>query len=108
VAYIEIGKKYGVIGLAYARSPDYAYFEEYDRRWQGLKEKLAAYNAEVRQYNQEIAGKVFREGSAELERIREWEAQLTEKEQEIVKLSEELGDSRFRPLGIVKNYNIHW
>ncbi len=108
VAYVEPGKIYGVIGLDYAEMPFYFFFEEYDRRWMEFKEKLAAYNAEVRQYNQEIRGKVFREGSRELERIEAWKARLIQKEREIEVIQAELGDSRFKPLGVVKNITVHW
>jgi hypothetical protein len=108
VAYVEIGKKYGVIGLDDAEYPYYFFFEDYDQKWQELKEKLAAYNAEVKQYNQEIAGKVYRKGSAELARIEAWDTQLRLKEKEISVISAEVGTARFRPLGTVKNYNVHW
>lgn len=108
VAYIEPGKIYGVIGLDYAEMPFYFFFEEYDRRWREFKEKLAAYNAEVRQYNQEIRGKVFREGSRELERIEAWKARLIQEEKEIESIRAELGDSRFKPLGVVKSITVHW
>lgn len=108
VAYIETGQKYGVIALDYARLPYYFFFEQYELRWQELKEKLAEFNAEVRRYNQEIAGKVFYRGTAEYERIRAWEARLKEKEEELDILKAGLGDSRFRPLGSVKSFNIHW
>ncbi|MBP1708095.1 MAG: hypothetical protein H6Q39_1819, partial [Chloroflexi bacterium] len=99
VAYVETGKKYGVIGLDYARSPLYSYFVEYDLKWQKFREELAAYNADVKRYNQEIAGKTFRKGSPELARIENWEARLKEQEQELNALSAEIGSSRFKPLG---------
>jgi hypothetical protein len=108
VGYVEIGKKYGVIGLDKAKSPTYAFFEEYDIHWQNYKDKLAAYNAEVKQYNQDIGGIVFREGSTELKRIQVREAQLKEKEKALDALRAELGNSRFKPLGIVKSTSVHW
>jgi hypothetical protein len=108
VAYIEIGKKYGVIGLDYARSPDYSFFEAYDEKWQQMKEKLDAYNAEVKLYNQEIAGKTFYKGSPEYTWIKSWDAELQAKENEVKLMAEEIGDSRFKPLGLVKSYTIHW
>jgi hypothetical protein len=108
VAYIEVGKKYGVIGLDYARSPDYPFFAEYDRKWQEFRDKLAVYNAEVKQFNQTIANRTFREGSAELEQVKNWESQLNDKEVELHALSDDIGDSRFKPLGIVKSTFLHW
>ncbi|MBP1707123.1 MAG: hypothetical protein H6Q39_847, partial [Chloroflexi bacterium] len=41
-------------------------------------------------------------------RIENWEARLKEQEQELNALSAEIGSSRFKPLGIVKNINVHW
>jgi hypothetical protein len=108
MAYVVAGRKYGVISTAYAESADYSFYERYVEKWQELKDKLAAYNSEVKLYNQEIGNTVFMEGSSELARIKNWEARLTEQENAIGELSLEVGYSRFRPLGTVKNYVIHW
>jgi hypothetical protein len=108
VAYVEIGKKYGVIGLDYAEFPFYSFFIEYDQKWQKFREELAAYNSEVKRYNQEISGRVYRKGSAELARIENWETRLEEKERALKALSGEIGNCRFKPLGIVKSVNVHW
>ncbi len=108
VAYVEVGRDYGVIGLDYALSPDYAFYVQYAQKWLDLKQQLADYNSAVRAYNQEIAGKVFREGSLELQLIKAQEANLTTRENELNALTAEIGNSRFRPLGVVKTYSIHW
>jgi hypothetical protein len=108
VAYMEIGRKYGVISLNQASSPLYEYYDQFELKWQQYKERLAAYNEEVKQYNLEIKDKVYRRGSPELARIRDWEARLTGEENEINALRDEIGTFRFRPLGLVKSYNIHW
>jgi hypothetical protein len=108
VAYIEVGRKYGVIGLDVATSPAYEYYVQFERKWQEFKKQLAAYNAEVERYNQEIAGKTFRKGSAELAGIRAWEEQLQAQEASLEALKQELGISRFKPLGVVKSTWIHW
>jgi hypothetical protein len=108
VGYLVVGRKYGVISLAYAESGDYSFYERFEEKWQELKDKLAAYNSEVKLYNQEIRDNVFMEGSTELARIKAWETRLTEQENAIGELSLEVGYSRFRPLGIVDNYVIHW
>lgn len=108
VAYVLDGRRYGVISLAYALSGDYSFYLRFEDRWQALKDKLAAYNEEVKLYNQQISNHVFIEGSADLARIKAWEASLDQKEQQINELSLEVGYSRFRPLAIVSNYEIHW
>jgi hypothetical protein len=108
VAYVEVGKKLGVIPLDKARSPAYDFYEEFERGWQEYKEKLAAYNAEVIQYNLEIADKVYRRGSSEYARIKDWEARLEEQENYLMELDRKIGTIRFKPLAIVKSTNIHW
>jgi len=108
VAYLEVGKKYGVIGLPYAKSPDYPFFEQYDQKWAEFKQLLAEYNAAVLMYNQEIEGKVFRRGSAEYQRLQNWEDELNTQENVLEEMSLEIGDSRFRPLGVVSSIEIHW
>jgi hypothetical protein len=108
VAYLEVGQEYGVIGIDYALSPAYSFYQQYTQEWLDLKQKLANYNADVKLYNQEIEGKVMHEGSLELEKVKAWEAELSAKEQDLNCLNAQTGDSRFRPLGIVKSFNIHW
>jgi hypothetical protein len=108
VAYLEVGKRYGVIGLAYAKSTDYAYFEQYDQKWAEFKKLLAAYNAEVKLYNQEIEGKVFRRGTPDYQRIQVWEQDLNAQDKVLIEITQEIGNSRFRPLSIVSNFEIHW
>jgi hypothetical protein len=108
VAYLEVGKKYGAIGLAYAGATDYAFFEQYDQQWARFRQLLAEYNEEVKLYNQAIQGKVLHRGSLEFERIKVWEDELIALENQLDEMTLEIGDSRFRPLGIVSNYEIHW
>jgi hypothetical protein len=108
VAYIEIGQKYGIIGLEEALSPDYTFYLEYDQKWQEYRQQLTAYNTEVKRYNQEIAGKVFRQGSPELAAIKEMESRLIAQEKALEELHREIGPSRFKPLGVVRSTFIHW
>jgi len=108
VAYIEIGKEYGLIDIAKADSLSYSFYEEYKQKWQEYEIKLETYNREVERYNQEISGKVYIIGSPEDIRISAWEARLEEESQALDKLAEELSDFWFEPLGIVKDIHIHW
>jgi hypothetical protein len=108
VAYIELGKKYGVIGIAYAKSPEYSFFEEYENQWSEYKKLLSLYNEQVKLFNQEIRDKVFRKGTAEYERIKAWEIDLDAQKNAMEEMNIEIGNSRFRPLYVVSNYEIHW
>jgi hypothetical protein len=108
VAYVEIGKEYGVISIDKANSLQYSFYIEYTQDWESCKEMLEDYNAEVARYNEEISGKVYYEGSPELEAIQLWEAELAEKEIMIDELAEDLGDCWFKPLGTVESVEIYW
>ncbi len=102
VAYIEIGKEYGLIDIDIAKSLSYSFYEEHQKKWQEYETKLEAYETELEAYETERY-----EGSLERERIRAWAAELKEKWQELVELREELGNIRDAP-GIVQDINIHW
>ena len=108
VAYVEIGKEYGLLPIDRAESLSYSFYEEYERKWQRYERLLNDYNDEVAQYNQEIEGKIYYEGTPELASIEAWEATLRQQEQELDELKEELGNFRFEPLGIVEDINIYW
>ena len=108
VAYVEIGKEYGLIDIAKAKSLSYSFYEKYTQKWQEYEVKLEAYNREVERYNGEISINVYYEGSPELARMEAWKTKLIAEGQELDKLAEELGEYYFAPLGIVKDINIHW
>jgi hypothetical protein len=108
VAYIEVGKEYGLMPLARARALYYSFYEEYEEKWQVYQELLAAFNDEVTRFNQEIQGKTYYKGSPELARMEDWQAELEEQSELLDKLSEELGNIRFEPKGIVKDVWVHW
>jgi len=108
VAYVEVGKEYGLIPLASARVLYYDFYQEYKQKWQAYRQVLADFNDSVDQFNQEVEGKTFYEGSPELARIEAWEADLKEMGELLEDLSEELGDVWFEPKGIVEDIWIHW
>ena len=108
VAFVEIGKELGFIPVTYAKSLSYSFYEEYMEKGQEFETKLEAHNLEIERYNQEISGKVYTIGSEEEARITTWEYRLVEEEQELERLSRELGESCYEQLGIVKDIHIHW
>jgi hypothetical protein len=108
IAYVEIGKEYGLIPLAKAKALSYSFYEEYKQLWQEYRELLDAFNDSVAQFNQEVEGKTYYEGSPELARIEAWKAELEKQNKLIDKLSEELGDVWLEPKGIVKDVYTHW
>jgi hypothetical protein len=108
VAYVEIGKEYGLLPIDQAESLSYSFYEEYEWKWQNYERLLNDYNDEVAEYNKEIEGKIYYEGTPELASIEAWEATLQQQGQELDELKSELGDLRFEPLGIVEDINIYW
>jgi hypothetical protein len=108
VAYVNIGKEYGLIPLAKARVLYYNFYEEYKQKWLAYQQVLADFNDSVTRFNQEIKGKTFYEGSSELARIEAWQADLEETGELLDGLSEELGNVWFEPKGVVKDVWIHW
>lgn len=111
VAFVEVGKEYGLIGINEAKSLEYDFFLEYTQKWQEYKIKLEAYNREVERYNQEISGKIYIEGSTELSIIEAWEAEIDGQKQILYSLEEGLGYHHYYlpdRSGIVKDIQIHW
>ncbi|MFC2042313.1 hypothetical protein ACFLTV_02290 [Chloroflexota bacterium] len=108
IAYVKVGKAYGVIYIDYAESLSYDFYETYQQKWQECEEILHEYNDEVVQFHQEIAGKVYHRGSLELAWMEARETILKEKSQLIEELAKELGYYSPTPLGIVENIHIHW
>jgi hypothetical protein len=108
VAYVKVGKEYGLVPLARAEALYYNFYQEYKEKWQIYKELLATFNDEVTRFNQEITDKTYYEGSAELARMEDWQAELERQGELLDKLSGELGGVWFEPKGIVKDVWIHW
>jgi hypothetical protein len=108
IAYLEIGQIYGVLSLDKAKSPAYEFYREFEQKWDLYKTRLAAYNGAVKQYNQDIRGKVFRAGSRELKDIEAREQELVAEEKVLDALRQQIGTTSFKPLGVVKSISVHW
>ena len=54
VAYVEIGKEYGLMALDQAESSSYTFYEEYKQKQQEYAESVSDYNDEVTLYNQAV------------------------------------------------------
>jgi len=108
VAYVKIGKEYGLIPLGRANALYYDFYEEYKQKWLAYQQILTDFNDSVTRFNQEIKGKTFYKGSPELARMQAWQADLEEMGELLEGLSGELGNVRFEPKGVVKDVWIHW
>jgi hypothetical protein len=118
VAYIQTGKKYGVLPIERVLAIKYEYYPfEYDFytdceiAWQEYKIKLRAYNVEVVRFNQETGSKVFIIGSPEAQKMLAWKEELLAAARELESLKEKTGDSWLESeysSYLVKSVNIHW
>ena len=108
IAYVEIDKEYGLIPITKSKALTYSFYEEYKQKWQEYRDLLNDFNNEVAQFNQEVRGKTYYEGSPELARIEAWKAELEKQNKLIDKLSEELGNVWFEPKGIVEDISTYW
>ncbi len=118
VAYLEVGKRYGVLHIDRVTSMPYEYYIlEYDfyadseKKWLEYEKTLDAYNEEVDRYNQEISGKVYTIGSPEAKRISAWENDLLQQEQTLELMESDVGEhwyeSEFSSY-TVEDVFIHW
>jgi len=107
VAYIEEGKQYGVINIDKAESLDYGFYVEYAQNCQKLDGMIDDFNNEVDAFNQALGGRT-RLAEPEYSKFKAWEVELCEKERILDELADEIGGSRFEPLGIVETVKIYW
>ena len=111
VAYIEVGKDYGVIALDAAGQFTYTYFEGYLTRFEAYREDLIEYNAQVEAYND------LEDPPAPYSTRNQWNDALTEWLAEInaEKLALGIGETYFHPTEslvtddpTVVDYYVHW
>jgi hypothetical protein len=108
VAYLAIGREYGLISADVARSPAYWFYEEYRRKADEYAARVDDYNRRVEEYSQETSGEVYYEGSDEYNRIRAMYDDLMREQQELDWLQQELGAWLWSPLGAVSRIEIYW
>lgn len=118
VAYIETGKRYGILNIDIVASSTYDYYTlqydfyaEREKAWQDYQNLLQSFNSEVDRYNKEISGKAYTYGSPEEQRISAWKEELEKQEQTLDRLEKELGNhwykSEFSEY-TVEDVQIHW
>ena len=124
VAYLEIGKQYGLVSLSTALSPEYDYYEEYMR---GKLEHRAtsdlyyqmteAYMSETARYDEWLsreAGQVVFAGAPVGKEVHDWYDQLDEEANELNRLAISLDEEReslgpyWGSLGTVTNIDVYW
>jgi len=107
VAYMVVGREYGLISVGVAISPEYSFYESYLAKRGEYGLALETYNQEVESYNQALGGRTVLE-EPEYSRFMEWLGRLNAKLAELELLLEELGDFYWQSLGVVANIKIYW
>lgn len=103
VAYIQIGRDYGVISLEVAVSPFYNDYLTYLTQLDEFEVLRADYDRQVIEYNQAVAS-----GSYNYSYMKSWYNRLEELRQQMDALSAELGGYYWESLGIVRAATIYW
>jgi hypothetical protein len=118
VAYVEAGKKYGILsidrvvdsGFDYY-SLQYAFYAAFEKKWQDYKNALELYNGEVDRFNAEAKKKVFVYGSPEEQKMTDWKNELAARGETLKNMENELGNSWYESefsACIVDSIEIHW
>lgn len=94
VAYVAVGKEYGLISLSRATATDYTFYEQMRNRW-------SRYEAKVQEYVHLVGGRSVVYDFEEYTRLKKMYEELKQME-------EELGGCWWQPLGIVKAIEIYW
>jgi cell division protein FtsB len=107
VAYVVVGKEYGLVPLDITTSFSYDFYVNYAGRWKEYNSRVEVYNAEVDAYTSALGGRVFLE-EPEYSRFMSWYNELEQERIELEKLREALGDYWYEPLGVVDSVEIYW
>ena len=57
IAYVAIGREYGMLGVDKAASPEYWFYEEYTEEWDEYESDVKAYNESVESYKMALGGR---------------------------------------------------
>lgn len=108
VAYIELGKEYGLISLNVVEDFSYESYERYMEDWDAYETAVEAYNAEVDAYNSlyDRCGGYATYG--ECYRLLSWYDELDSQEAELDRQYTELGGYYWQPLDVVEKVEIWW
>jgi hypothetical protein len=121
IAYVQVGKEYGIISLEVAGSPEYIYYVQYKNSLAKFESDLAAYNSDSKKYdedvtrfNQFVSGRTMNVFSVDYARANQWKDQLTGELRDLeqrAKILDSTGDNLgafWEPKGTVKSVEIYW
>ena len=136
IAYVVIGKEYGVISIDKVTSPEQWFYAEYKQEWEYLKRDREAYNSDIAEYNKAVkawerdvdaykravGGRTYIRDPLEYESLDKMRNELKAGENELdirknelearcIRLAERhevLGYHRWESLGVVTNVDVFW
>jgi hypothetical protein len=118
IAYIEPGKKYGVLTIERVLAAkfeyysfEYTFYTDCEEEWREYEAQLKAFNEEVTRYNRESVSQVLVFGSPEAQKMLLWKQQLLAAQRTLENMQEKTGgrwlESEYSSYP-VKSVNIHW
>jgi hypothetical protein len=108
IAYVQVGKEYGVVGIDAAESPTYTFYEDYVRWWEEYETALEEYDAEATAYDllYDRCGGIASPGECS-SLVSMYDA-LENEQLRLEAMLEDLGSCSWESLGIVSDIDIYW
>jgi len=108
VAYVVIGKEYGLITLDKAELPSYDFYEDYVQEWQDYERGVKEYNKRANEYISMLGGRTVIYNHSEYRKLKRMHDELEKERVELESQREILGDYGWEPLGVVSHVEIYW
>ena len=123
IAYVVRGRRYGLIGIGKATSPEYWFYEEYMGKWDEYERELETYNRDVEEYNKSaedygmaVGGRTviadpanYAELKKMYDKLNRVGRELELRYEQLQRQEDEVGMScRWGSLGVVTDVKIYW
>ena len=117
IAYVQLGEEYGRVSADVATYPEYTFYEQYVQQWAYYENRVEEYNLRVEEYNRSVEeyNEAISRGTYSYGAMTIWYhdlqqelGELDREEEELNQLLEDLGYSRWEPLGLVSHVEVYW
>ena len=108
IAYVEIGREYGLVSLDKAQSATYSFYERYMREFEDHLRRVNEYNERVEEYIKALGGRTVIYDESEYRKLKRMYDELEEARVELEFQREILGDYCWGPLGVVSLVEVYW